>query len=99
MMSDSVREALSDASLRFMGSSVRRQDTLGNLLDFWPADELQELGEIQVTLPAEGRQIGEVVQVRLRAVATETGTLELTAVATQGGERWKVEFDVRGVSQ
>ena len=85
--------------LRFMGSSVRRQDALGNLLDFWPADELQELGEIQVTLPAEGRQIGEVVQVRLRAVATETGTLELTAVATQGGERWKVEFDVRGVSQ
>ena len=84
--------------LRFLGSSVRRQDQLGTLLDFWPPDELQELGEIQATLPAEGRQVGEVVQVTLRAVATETGTLALTAVATQGGERWKVEFDVRGNS-
>ncbi|MDQ3059074.1 MAG: Hsp70 family protein [Pseudomonadota bacterium] len=84
--------------LRLFGSSVRRQDQLGTLLDFWQPDELQELGEIQATLPAESRQAGEVVQVTLRAVATETGTLELTAVATQGGERWKVEFDVRGNS-
>ena len=84
--------------LRFFGSSVRRQDALGTLLDFWQPDELQELGEIQATLPAEGRSAGEIVQVRLRAVATDTGTLELTAVATQGGEQWKVEFDVRGNS-
>ncbi|MEO7159368.1 MAG: Hsp70 family protein [Polaromonas sp.] len=84
--------------LRFMGSSVRRQDQLGTLLDFWAPDELQELGEIQATLPAEGRQPGEVVQVRLRAVATETGTLELTAVAAGSDEHWKVEFDVRGNS-
>ena len=82
--------------LRFFGSSVRRQDQLGTLLDFWQPDELQELGDIQATLPAEGRQVGEVVQVKLRAVATDTGTLELTAVATQGHEHWKVEFDVRG---
>jgi hypothetical protein len=84
--------------LRFFGSSVRRQDQIGTLLDFWQPDEWQELGEIQATLPAEGRQVGETVQVKLRAVAAETGTLELTAVAIQGGERWKVEFDVRGNS-
>lgn len=82
--------------LRFFGSSVRRQDTLGTLLDFWQPDELQELGEIQATLPVEGRRVGEVVQVTLRAVATETGTLALTALASQSDERWKVEFDVRG---
>ena len=82
--------------LRFYGSSVRRQDSLGTLLDFWQQDELQALGDIQATLPTEGRQIGEVVQVTLRALATDTGTLELTAMAAQGGERWKVEFDVRG---
>jgi hypothetical protein len=81
--------------LRFFGSSVRRQDQIGTLLDFWQPDELQELGEIQATLPAEGRQAGEVVQVKLRAIATETGTLELTAVATSSDEHWKVEFDVR----
>jgi len=82
--------------LRFFSSSVRRQDALGTLLDFWQPDELQELGEIQATLPAEGRRMGEVVQVKLRAIATETGTLTLTALATQSDERWKVEFDVRG---
>ncbi len=81
--------------LRFFGSSVRRQDQLGSLLDTWQADELQELGQIQATLPASGRSDGDVVHVRLHAVATDTGTLELTAVAINGDGRWKVEFDVR----
>jgi len=80
---------------RFFGSSVRRQDTVGTLLDFWQPDELQELGEIQATLPAEGRPGGEVVQITLRAVATETGTLELTAVSAGSGEHWKIALDVR----
>lgn len=81
--------------LRFFGSSVRRQDTVGTLLDFWQPDELQELGDIQATLTAEGRVAGDVVQVRLRATATDTGTLELTALAVGSEERWRVEFDVR----
>ncbi|MEO8170270.1 MAG: Hsp70 family protein [Oxalobacteraceae bacterium] len=82
--------------LRFFGSSVRRQDQIGTLLDFWQPDELQELEEIRATLPTEGRQPGEIVQVILHAKATESGTLELTAVSTSGGERWNMEFDVRG---
>jgi hypothetical protein len=84
---------------RFFGSSVRRQDQIGTLLDFWQADELQELNEIQATLPAEGRQAGEVVQVKLHATVTESGTLELSAVSTSGAQSWKVEFDVRGNHQ
>jgi hypothetical protein len=82
--------------LRFFGSSVRRQDQIGTLLDFWQPDELQELDEIRATLPTEGRQPGEIVQVKLHAKATEAGTLELTAISTNGGERWNMEFDVRG---
>ncbi len=85
--------------LRFFGSSVRRQDQIGTMLDFWQPDDLQELEEIQATLPPEGRQPGEVVQVKLLAKATETGTLELVAVSHSGGERWNVEFDVRGGEQ
>jgi hypothetical protein len=79
---------------RFFGSSVRRQDQIGDLLDFWGPEELIELNEIQATLSPEGRQAGDVVQVRLHAMATESGTLELLAVANDG-QRWKVEFDVR----
>jgi hypothetical protein len=81
---------------RFFGSSVRRLDQVGTLLDFWSAEELQELEEIQATLPADGRTPGDVVPVRLHARVTEAGTLELEAVPRGGSERWKVEFDVRG---
>jgi len=84
-------------NFRFFGSSVRRQDRIGDLLDFWAPDELQELNEIQATLSPEGRQSGDVVQVKLHALATESGTLELLAVSANG-ERWKVEFDVRAVA-
>lgn len=79
---------------RFFGSSTRRQDQIGAVLDFWGPDELVEMNEIQATLSPEGRQAGDVVQVRLHARATEAGTLELLAVASDG-QRWKVEFDVR----
>ncbi|CDY75363.1 DnaK-related protein [Caballeronia glathei] len=81
---------------RFFGSSVRRQDQVGTLLDYWQPEELQELDEIQASLPSEGRTPGEVVPVKLHARVTEAGTLELEAVPRATGERWKVEFDVRG---
>uniref|UniRef100_UPI003340DF20 Hsp70 family protein n=1 Tax=Diaphorobacter ruginosibacter TaxID=1715720 RepID=UPI003340DF20 len=81
--------------LRFFGSSVRRGDAVGALLDFWGPDELVELQEIEATLPAEGRNAGEVVPVTLLARVTDIGTLELSAVPVGGNERWKVEFDVR----
>lgn len=81
---------------RFFGSSVRRQDTVGTRLDWWDPQELQELDEIEATLPAQGRPTGEVVPVRLHARVTEAGTLELEAVPRGGEARWKVEFDVRG---
>ncbi|WP_295994291.1 Hsp70 family protein [Rugamonas sp.] len=84
-------------NFRFFGSTVRRHDRIGELLDFWAADELQELNEIQATLSPEGRQAGDIVQVKLHALATESGTLELLAVASSG-ERWKVEFDVRAAA-
>ncbi len=80
---------------RFFGSSVRRQDTVGTLLDEWEPDELQELNEMQTTLPGEGHAAGEVVRVRLHARVTEAGTLQLEALPHDGTTRWKVEFDVR----
>jgi len=82
---------------RFFGSSVRRQDQVGTLLDEWAADELQELDEIETTLPPSGNAAaGDVVAVRLQARVTEAGTLELEAVLPDGAAHWKVEFDVRG---
>jgi hypothetical protein len=80
---------------RFFGSSVRRHDQVGTLLEYWDDEEIQELEGIEATLPAEGRTPGEVVPVRLSAAVTETGTLRLEALPRGGEERWKVEFEVR----
>ncbi|MBX3249708.1 MAG: Hsp70 family protein [Myxococcales bacterium] len=80
---------------RFFGSSVRRDDTPGTLLERWRDDELVELGAIEADLPTQGRGAGEVVPVRLRARVSELGTLLLEALPRQGDEVWKVELDVR----
>ena len=81
---------------RFFGSSVRRGDQVGTVLEQWAPEEIEELDEIEANLPAEDHQPGEVVPVRLHAAVTEVGTLRLEAVPRSGGESWKVEFDVRG---
>jgi len=85
--------------LRFFGSSMRRQDAVGSVLDFWGPEELVELQEIEAQLPAEGRTPGEVVPVQLHARVTDIGTLELLAVPVGGAERWKVELDVRAPAE
>nr|WP_086939357.1 Hsp70 family protein [Thaumasiovibrio occultus] len=81
---------------QFFGSTVRRDDEQGTHLDFWQPEELEELPEIQVTLPvSEGRVAGEIVPVRLAAYVSEIGTLRLDAIAADNGQKWHVEFDVR----
>ncbi|MDF2154651.1 Hsp70 family protein [Vibrio sp. CAU 1672] len=83
-------------NFQFFGSTVRRDDLAGTHLDHWAPDELEELPEIQVTLPvSEGRREGEVVPVTLASRVTELGTLYLEAIATDNGQKWHVEFDVR----
>ena len=79
----------------FYGSTIRRDDIPGTLLDFWQPDEMEELPEIQATLLPEGYKEGEVVPVRLAARVSEIGTLCLEAIPREGDQRWQVEFDVR----
>ena len=88
-----------EVRFRFFGSSVRREDTVGTVLEFWAPDELEELEEIMATLPTDEHAAGEVVPVRLHAVVTEVGTLRLEAVPRDGDRSWKVEFDVRGTEE
>lgn len=83
-------------NFQFFGSTVRRDDLAGTHLDYWAPEELEELLEIQVTLPvSEGRREGEVVPVTLASRVTELGTLYLEAIAADNGQKWHVEFDVR----
>lgn len=84
-------------TFRFFGSSVRRDDRAGTLLES-PEREVEELSPISITLPAEGRTPGETVAVKLRAAITEVGTLALSALPLQPrvpDEHWKVELGLR----
>jgi molecular chaperone DnaK (HSP70) len=91
---------------RFFGSTVRRDDRPGVVLERWSPGELDELPAIEASLPAEGRRAGEVVPVQLRASVTEVGTLLLEAVplgsssatTSSSSERWRLELNVRGDS-
>jgi Ethanolamine utilization protein EutJ (predicted chaperonin) len=81
---------------QFFGSTVRRDDIAGSHLESWGVGELFELPPILVTLPvSEGRTQGQVVTVTLETSVTEIGTLRLAAIATDNGQRWHVEFNVR----
>jgi hypothetical protein len=80
---------------RFFASTTRRDDQVGTRLSQWDNEELEELPEIEITLPIENRNPGDIVPVHLCATVTEVGTLELIAVSHQDDNRWKIEFDVR----
>ncbi|MCQ8103748.1 Hsp70 family protein [Methylomonas sp. SURF-2] len=80
---------------RFFASKTRREDQVGTRLESWNDDELEELDEIEITLPEEGMHPGDIVPVHLTAAVTEVGTLELKAVSNRDDKRWKIEFDVR----
>jgi hypothetical protein len=79
----------------FFGSSTRRDDTAGRVLEQWSESELSALQDIEITLEAEQHRPGEIVNVQLQAAVTEVGTLQLEAVSKLSGGRWRVELNTR----
>jgi len=85
-------------TFRFFGSSVRRSDPAGSVLERWRPGELEELPQIELVLPPAGRAAGDVVAVQLQASVTAIGTLKLEAIAQAPiipDERWQIELSVR----
>ena len=83
---------------RFFASTVRRDDAAGVRLPSVHGEELDELGQVEITLDAGEHKAGEVVPVILASHVTEVGTLQLQAVARDSAARWNVEFQVRQAS-
>ena len=81
------------AEFRFLSSTVRKQDQVGDVLDNW-SGEIEELSPLEVTLSLDGKQ-GTVMPVRLESRVTEIGTLEVWCVSREGGQRWKLELNIR----
>ncbi len=81
------------AEFRFLSSTVRKQDHVGDLLENW-AGEIEELSPLKVTLNLDGQQ-GTVLPVRLESRVTEIGTLEVWCVSRDGAQHWKLELNIR----
>ena len=79
------------AEFRFLGSSVRRQDNAGVMVEEWE-QEIEELSPVTATLQG---QPGRVVPVHLHTKVTEVGQLELWCFGRDNKEKWKLEFNVR----
>ena len=87
------------AVFRFLSSTVRKEDIAGAVVEEWDESEIEELAPLETTLRAEGIESGTLVPVRLHSYLTETGSLELWCEATDGTDRWKLEFNVREQKQ
>jgi hypothetical protein len=85
------------AEFRFLSSTVRKQDQVGDLLEDW-GEDLQELSPLEVTLNVDGQQ-GAMLPVRLETRVTELGTLEVWCVSRDGAQRWKLELNIREKSE
>lgn len=82
---------------RFLSSSTRRGDTVGELLPEISADSgMVELAPVEATLPASGKETGSgLVPVHLQCHLSEVGVLELFCVSRDGKQRWRLEYNVR----
>ena len=78
---------------RFLGSSTRRQDTAGTLVEDWEG-QIEELDPVSVTLEAKSG-LGGAVPVHLHGKVTEVGQLELSCISRDGKHKWKLQFNVR----
>jgi molecular chaperone DnaK (HSP70) len=81
------------AEFRFLGSTIRRNDTVGLLIEDWRG-QIDELNPLATTLESPGKE-GRTVPVHLHTKVTEVGTLELWCMSRDGKQRWKLEFNVR----
>jgi hypothetical protein len=84
------------AEFRFFSSDIRGGDEPGGVLPN-AERELVENACLQATLPVmDGFAEGERIPVKVNAIVTELGNLQLWMVHEPSGERWKFELEVRG---
>jgi len=81
-----------EVEFRFLGSTVRRDDKPGALIDEWEG-QIDELTPVRATL--DGKKDGRPVPVHLHSKVTEVGQLELWCYSRDGKQKWKLEFSVR----
>jgi hypothetical protein len=83
------------AEFRFLGSTVRRDDAPGTVVEDWQG-QIDELSPVKTTLEAKGAASGgQIVPVHLHTKITAVGQLELWLQSRDGKQQWKLEFNAR----
>ena len=87
-----------EAEFRFLGSTVRRDDAAGTVVEDWEG-QVDELAPVKTTLEGKGGAGSgsgtAVVPVHLHSKVTAVGQLELWLMSRDGKQKWKLEFNVR----
>jgi hypothetical protein len=84
-----------EAEFRFLGSTVRRDDAAGTMVEDWEG-QVDELAPVKTTLEGKGGAAGgQVVPVHLHSRVTPVGQLELWLQSRDAKQKWKLEFNVR----
>ena len=79
----------------FLSSTVRKDDSVGYDLEDWGEEEMDGHHSMEVSLEkVEGLE--GAVPVQLRARVTEVGGLELFFFHEGSGQKWKLEYQLRG---
>lgn len=82
-----------EAEFRFLGSTVRREDAAGAIVEEWEG-QIDELAPVRTTLEGKAAA-GRTVPVHLHSKVTPVGQLELWLMSRDGKQKWKLEFNVR----
>lgn len=75
-----------------MGSTCRKEDQTGSLIDEWDDEEIVDVSTIETTLKGD---YGKMIAVNIEIAVTEIGTVEFWCVSKEDGQRWRLEFGVR----
>lgn len=87
---------------RFFSSNVRKADRAGDCpTNLAGHEDVIELPPLAANLPVEDTTTppGTLIPIRLRAVLTEIGTLQIWCLEQDGERRWKLEYELRAPAQ
>ena len=82
------------AEFRFFSATGRQDDKVGDMIEDWEYEGIEELTPVELRLETE-EESGSQIPVTLKAKSSDIGTLELWFVTRDKSREWKLEFSVR----
>ena len=86
-------------SFRFFAGNNRKEDQIADILDDIESLEVHELPALTADLPADDPETspGTLVQIHLKSVLSEIGTLQIWCIEENGNRKWKLEYELRSL--